>query len=228
MRSTMTLRRLILYGSLFTLVLAVAVVCRVWWAHTVVARICACMDRSIEIGFGPLGHPDELGREVRRLGDYEDWIHRATWDVAFRRIEEFEVYYPGRISGDLGHELLRFSGLRRVTIDVNDSDEPTEQQWYRICTQLRLLPELERLELAGMKLTDHALSPLVGHPRLRRLEITQSSITPAVVDTLVSLPALRELELAGAYQPADAWLTTPAGRAPIQTRLPHVTITFPE
>lgn len=153
--------------------LLVLVVARFAWAFVIVRSLSSTVARSVEIGFGPVGQSDRLGHLVIDHFDLPDWLHRGTFDVAFRPVSEFEIYYFADLRGDLGAELLRFSGLRRVTIIASDHVGPTESEWTLICTRLRTLPRLEELEIGGPDLTQLAIQPLSGHPRLRKLTIAR-------------------------------------------------------
>lgn len=215
------------------LALAIAAVLFLWatariiWATATVGHITSTVARSKEIGFGPIDEPDRLGHWIHRHVELPNWLHRAVFDVAFRRVREFELYYPERLTGDLGTELLRLPELRRVRIDCNDFDEPTEAQWTHLCSRLRELPKLEELELAGLRLSDAAIRPLSGHPRLRVVIVSQSCLTPNCTETFASLPKLEWLSLEAIGRDEDQWLTTSEGQRPLKDALPDVRLAFP-
>ena len=151
--------------------LAIVIVARCVWAFTVVHSVASTVKRSVEIGFGPVGQPDRIGHWVSDHIDLPAWLHRGTFDVALRPVTEFEVWYFAGLRGDLGAEIRRFSGLRRVTIIVDYG--PTESDWTLICTRLKTLPRLEELWIGSPDLTERGLQPLVGHPRLRTIVIAK-------------------------------------------------------
>ena len=226
-RPLMRVPRLSRKVSFVAAVFCACLIARSVWAFTVVRRVTSTVARSVEIGFGPVGQPDSLGHWALDHFKLPAWLHRATFDVAFRPVREFELYYPEHLVGDLGAELLRFHGLRRVTIDANDFDEPTEAQWALLCARLRALPELEELELAGVHITDESIKPLANHPKLRIVIISQGSLTTESTTTFATLPRLAWLSLDTADSERDVWLTTADSQKQFKEALRQVRVAFP-
>ena len=104
------------------------------------------------------------------------------------------IMEPDHITGDLGAALLRLPSLQQLIIRA-DGDIPTEAEWTRLCTRLRLLPELEDLEIDGDSITDATIAKLAGHPRLRTIHFESSQLTPGSLKTLMSFPNLRDLTI---------------------------------
>ncbi len=165
---------------------------RLWWAKNVVDDIRSALPNSDEIGLGPAGETDELGRQLRKYVDVEQWLHRATFDIAFRRCEEFFAFGCGAFDGALlAAALQRLPALESVEISAG-SFPPEEREWQILFEGMARLPQLRELTLNDFVATDRSLEPLIGSQSLRRLELEVFDETEAGIGTLSQL-ALDEL-----------------------------------
>jgi hypothetical protein len=134
-------------------------------------------------------------------------------------IRGITIYEPHLARGDVGAALLRFPHLRQVSI--GDAHSFKESDWTLLCRRLRVLPELEEVELEGNEVTDASIVPLSGHPRLRKITIEAYQLTPNCLKTLTTLPSLTDvtIEESGHFKPED--------RKAMAAALPGVTFDIP-
>ena len=147
-----------------------------------IAAVQNALERDWEINFNDGGRPRILparidaavnsliyrlttpGREPLFLGEKpnRDNVWRARFRGLFRgRITSMEIYYPGRLRGDLGAVFARFPALRRLTIEeagFSDSD------WAYVFAGLHRLKHLEELGIGSYELRDSTIRPLANHP----------------------------------------------------------------
>jgi hypothetical protein len=153
-----------------------------------------------------------------------DMVMMDRFHALFRGpIEKIGVYYFEKFQGDLGAGLARFPELREVIVHENEIDGPTEAEWRLLCTRLRTLPHLERLEIGGPHLTDESIAPLAGHPQLRRIEIDGGSLTAGCTQTFASIPHLSELCIGSQIYEGKTWLS-PEERKAMIAALPNVKV----
>jgi hypothetical protein len=142
-------------------------------------------------------------------------------------MHDIHIYYPESIDGDaLGKALARFPSLRNFTVEETGADRSKEADWKSLCRRLRLMPQLEVVELGGDRLADAAIEGLQGHPRIRSVTIVDGRLTGKCADIFASLPQLKYLHIEGQATESDQWLT-PELRAAIIAKLPGVTVELP-
>lgn len=167
-----------------------------------------------------------LGDIFRETAGVRDYIHRERFRALFRKpIDEIHIYYPERLRGDLGAALARFPRLRRFTLSENYDFAPTEEQWTRLCTQFRSMPNLEEIELGGAWITDAAIAPLTGHPRLRVVVMTEGRLTAKCLGTFASMHNLTQLDIGAQGFAGDMWPAATEQEA-IRAALPKVVVGF--
>ena len=102
--------------------------------------------------------------------------------------------------------------------------ELTGAQWTEFCGNLRAMPHLEDVLLAGNAITDAAVAPLAGHPSLRRFQVTSEHLSDRCVPTFATMPSLTSLAL------NRGWNGTPSAPADVRNTitaaLPKVKVTF--
>jgi hypothetical protein len=138
----------------------------------------------------------DLGRGLQHA-EYRDIVYHERFRALFRgTIREIQIMDPEGFRGDLGAALLRFPGLRSVTVhDYYDLKAPREAEWKLLFTRLRSLPNLEELNLGGRGISDAAVTPLAGHPTLRAIRVRYSELTPESAKIFRTLPRLSTLRL---------------------------------
>ena len=199
---------------------------RLAWAAYVVDRVRSTVVRSAEMSFARHEAPGRLRVFYRELLPKFELLHSETFNVAFNPVTDFNVFYFEDFNGDLGAELLRFRGLRRIAVEELSKPVPNERQWRKLCTALRSMENLEELELAGNELTDDALAPLRGHPHLKSVWLPVAHVTGECANIFATMPCLKFLEIDNTIYSGDAWLTEDEKKE-FQKRLPKTEIVFP-
>ena len=170
--------------------------------------------------------PETSGDTPAKL-HYRNVVYHERFKAFFRGpIEEINVYYFEAFHGDLGAAFARFPHLRRVTVDDNEHDLPTEAEWTKLCAHLRALPNLESIELGGTWITDAAVTSLSGHPNLRSIAFTEGRFTEACAKTFATIPHLTSLHFEGQSTTGEPPFS-PEKKAAIIAALPGVTVEFP-
>jgi len=187
-----------------------------------VAAIQNSVSRNWELGFDSddprTGRPRDLPAFVDEpVQHLFDWMFDSTvgttnkqvvYDDLFRSlfrgpIHGITIYEPHMPRGDVGAALLRFPHLQQVWIGL--AEQFTASDWTLLCKRLRLLPELQDVDLDGNNLTDTCIIPLSGHPRLRKITIGGYQLTPMCLKTLSTLPSLTDVTIdqSSHFKPED-------------------------
>ncbi|HSI63254.1 MAG TPA: hypothetical protein VLE43_09040 [Candidatus Saccharimonadia bacterium] len=227
---------------ILSILLVLALICApaAWRVYAVIG-VQSVVPQADYINFGEL-RVERMPEYVEfPLRDFLKWTCagkpesvRRAWFERFSAaycgpITDIHVYSSAKLCGDLGAALLRFPGLRRVTIYGDGRyDYLTEEELRLLCERLRTMPALEYLELGGQMLTDDALLELAGHPKLQKLTISRCPrVSPEVLKVLLTLPALKEVSLHGGdvERISKDW-NSPAKQASIRATFPDLTITY--
>jgi len=155
-------------------------------------------------------------------------VYHERFRCLFRGpIETINIGYPEKFRGDtLGAALARFPKLRFFAVVELEDTGLAESEWTLLCMRLRVLPQLEEIELAGPTLTNAAVAPLAGHPNLRVVTILDGRLSPGCIETFSTMPKLTTLHIEGQRYDGDTWLT-PDEEAMMRGRLPSVTLEVP-
>ncbi len=242
-----TLRRNLRRLALVTAITVAIVGLLAWRRIANVAALQDSLERDWEINFNggtrPWAWPEFVDEAadsfIRRLiGPERDPLffrekgnRTEVWDDRLRtlfkgRITDIEIYYPGRLTGDLGSALARFPALRRLAIRNPDF---TASEWSYVFAGLQHLSHLEELEIGGEELRDTTIEPLANQPSLRKITIERGKLGNYCGQTFARLPKLSELvfesdSIDDGHDPHEA--PFPEIQKLIREDLPNVRVTF--